>query len=852
MKSRRGITTIVATVFLVAVVVASLTYITYSLELMANFSEQLVTEETRKKNVQDEAFAITTIGITAANKIDGVIKNTGEIPFEVSTIWIDEQGVNDVVQKFSLNTAIAPGKTADIVDLIDYTIDPTKGYNMKVVSSRGEVVSFYINSPSQESLLMEIRAIPEYVPAGFTTTILYSVVNNMSNNNILYNVTPLLTISDLVGSDVGKELSDPVPASYPALGPGDIAVFEYSIKMSGDTDDSALFNATLVNGVPGNWVTTDAIIKEITLATQAGTSLEALGLSQSGGGIVGGDLLYYHDETALTPNSEYNMDGADPAGTGTMVNPRNGDVTFLTADVTVPTVIVSGPWNMRLSYFSELSPVGVPDPDYAFHFECTGCGGDDDTSDSTGNISLHDFDEISSANHYKTGGPDNDGRYELGNNNDYLKGEWDLHDDYTSIRLELDEAASTAVWVKIPPTSDKYFPIVHWGNAGEWGGCDWGGGSSCDDTYEIALGDGDPASRGNIIFQYDTEKASTKITKCETDGSYDYDDGNWHFLVATRSGDDDCKLYIDGYLVDDTEECINCSGLQYLDFDGSDMYLGYNGDGEECKNCSFGSFMHWANTVLSPDEIEELYYTNFGDNGTRLDWAVYRTNTAGVNQGAALYSGTQLFPFADPAIHSTVTRYDALTLNGTFEKYSFYNATFTLPTNTTLSTGDRIKSVLSWPGDNQNLEMNIRIDDDDAGFILPDQTSYIQTPIMDPATPTFVSISKNDEVEYLIFNNGPEGAWFTYSGTRFVITLPDGTYSYGGLIQSINGSSVTETQDSIFIPDQNAALLKFYKLSNPPQTSPDLPELATPDNYNAAVFLSGFDDEGKTFLRTIN
>ena len=156
--------------------------------------------------------------------------------------------------------------------------------------------------------------------------------------------------------------------------------------------------------------------------------------------------------------------------------------------------------------------------------------------------------------------------------------------------------------------------------------------------------------------------------------------------------------------------------------------------------------MHWANTVLDAGDVEKLYYTNFGDNGTRLDWTVYRTNFAGVNQ-ETLYSGTQLMPFADPAIHST---------------------------------------------------------------------------------------------------------WFTHSGTRFVIALPDGTDSYGGLIKSINGTSINKDQDSIFIPDQNFAVLKFHKLSNPPNAPPETPNLATPENYNAAVFLSGFDGGGNTFLRTIN
>ena len=151
MNSHRGLSSIIGAVFLIAILIGALSYISYSLEIMGNFSESLITEESRMKDKQNEAFEITSIDITAANKLDGIIKNTGEIPVKLTTLWIDEQGVNDVVQKFTLDAAIAPGNTVNILDLADYTIDPTKGYNMKVVSSRGVVNSFYVNSPSQEN-----------------------------------------------------------------------------------------------------------------------------------------------------------------------------------------------------------------------------------------------------------------------------------------------------------------------------------------------------------------------------------------------------------------------------------------------------------------------------------------------------------------------------------------------------------------------------------------------------------------------------------------------------------------------------------------------------------------------------
>ena len=143
MKSHRGLSSAVGAVFLVAIVIGSLAYISSSLEIMGNFSEQLIAEESRLKDKHNEAFDISSIDITASNKLDGVVKNTGQVPIQFTTLWIDEQGVNDVVQKFTLDTVVASGRTFNLIDDVDFTMDDTKGYNMKLVTSRGEVQTFY-------------------------------------------------------------------------------------------------------------------------------------------------------------------------------------------------------------------------------------------------------------------------------------------------------------------------------------------------------------------------------------------------------------------------------------------------------------------------------------------------------------------------------------------------------------------------------------------------------------------------------------------------------------------------------------------------------------------------------------
>ncbi len=399
------------------------------------------------------------------------------------------------------------------------------------------------------------------------------------------------------------------------------------------------------------------------------------------------------------------------------------------------------------------------------------------------------------------------------------------------------------MWFRIDATSDTYMPIVRWGDDDNDGN---------DDEYEIALGDENTSSSsGNVVYRYATDYHNDR-TKCETtDGPYD--DGNWHFAVGTRSGDDDCKLYVDGVLKDGEEECDGCGSSSIDVDDTNDIYIGYDGDGQEIDG-DVAMMYHWNNQELLADDVLELYYTNFGDNGTRITWTIERTDQLGVTQ-ETIFTGEQILPFHDPAANSdSSTRYQEIrTGDDIFEKYQFANATFTT-TNATLNQGDRLKSIISWPGSNQNLDINVRFDDTDSSFGPPgmDRPSYIQTPHVDPTMPTFITFSNDDELEYLVFNNGPNGAWFTSQETRFVITTTDGLKPFGGIIKSINGSSLDPDTDSIFIPDQNAAELEFYRLANPPSTNPPGNTRADHGQYNAAVLLSGFDDKGETFLRTIN
>jgi len=324
MKSHRGLSSVVGAVFLIAIVIGALSYITYSLETMGNFSESLIAEESRLKDKQREAFEITSMNITAGNKLDATIKNTGQIPLEIVTLWIDEQGVNDVVQKIPIKKTVAPGNSFNfLTEGIDVDALATKGYSLKLVSSRGEVQTFYLNSASQESLDIQLFALPDIIPTEFSTTILMTVINNMSNNNVLVNLTPNEPLNCASESKC-TSATGPFPPYYDLLEHGDTAIFRWAYQLNGNEDDTISFTGSLQNGVPGNTDSETVTIGVPEFADMTGQSIISLGFGQSE---ISDDIFILHTETYGVPitspsatipnpirNYELNGDATDELG----------------------------------------------------------------------------------------------------------------------------------------------------------------------------------------------------------------------------------------------------------------------------------------------------------------------------------------------------------------------------------------------------------------------------------------------------------------------------------------------------------------------------------------------------------
>ena len=90
-----------------------------------------------------------------------------------------------------------------------------------------------------------------------------------------------------------------------------------------------------------------------------------------------------------------------------------------------------------------------------------------------------------------------------------------------------------------------------------------------------------------------------------------------------------------------------------------------------------------------------------------------------------------------------------------------------------------------------------------------------------------------------------------------ILTAVDGTIAFGAMPieidDRVNGfESITSTRDSRYLPDQASLTIKFNKLTNPPMGPPGPEDPIVLGDYSAHVFMSGYNDEGHAFLRTID
>ncbi|MDH3677785.1 MAG: LamG domain-containing protein, partial [Nitrosopumilus sp.] len=721
MKQRRALTTVVGGVFFLIVIITAASYLTYSMNLFENFSENVFAADQERENRKKESFDISKLTIEN-NKINLDIHNSGDIPISFTRIWIENVTGVDQVYRFDLNNTVTTGTTAkNILQFLPFIALETQSYKMKLVTDRGTTKEFSVNA-STNPLHLQLFALPEEIPTNFKSTILLSVTNNSTQNTIYTNIQPILNVIPLGAI---AEFEGSMPEPHPVLEKGETAIFEWSYRISGEDGDKIRFEAEVLNGIPGNLVIKNVEVQKIEIAEQSVSSLRSNFLTS---GLVPENVLIFHKET-LDALGERQMWSSAPEDNleeiidFSLTNP----IFYTNTDDNVTVNIPDGKWNATLRYISSPMPEslmhsGTTSETMSYHFEIDL----DSPLDSTTNT-LMTLGSATNRPSWNATAHQGAAAYEFSGN------------QYASILTnddnDLDDSPSTtSAWFyaySSGPASDQ---AIYFGDT-----------NNGQKSYQIFLN-----QNGHLIFQLDT---GSTIATCT--GATNYKDDSWHHFVARMPGDNDCDLYVDGILMDsDTNGGNSNIVLQGNIYVGASDENGANG-----FNGFIDDLIHWDDYALDENveqEVTDLFNTNYGSDAHLLDFDIRIVDPLGNDLGFSNKTIVQTFSFPLPYT-SDFGEYSApLT-----DIWGQFNFTAITTEERVVDLGERLMINMTYiPKNLGNLNMKMIIDDVDVTSGLG--SSFIQIPFPDTILPGYAVYDNAAKGEISIFNPGPRDNWIKY------------------------------------------------------------------------------------------
>ena len=269
MKSRRALSTVVGAVFAIIALTSTVTYVSYSMGILDNYNQSVLTKNQQLSDVNKEKFQISSVTVPSNGRLNITVANTGSIPINFTKIWIQNTTTTTTDWSNSYTPTrnfVAPGGVlTKIGQNIPVYINPTYSYNVKLVTSRGNTQQFSMNSVGSVPVNIQFYTFPSSIPSGFTTELVMIVTNNQSGT--LTNLVPQIskwTSSPSPSTATCTPSATSSPPSVSTLAPGSTSVFKWDLRMTGSSGQICTYVASLQNGFSGNTASATATINAIT------------------------------------------------------------------------------------------------------------------------------------------------------------------------------------------------------------------------------------------------------------------------------------------------------------------------------------------------------------------------------------------------------------------------------------------------------------------------------------------------------------------------------------------------------------------------------------------------------------
>ncbi|MBI3639783.1 MAG: hypothetical protein HY223_05650 [Thaumarchaeota archaeon] len=251
MRSRKGLSSIVGTVFAIIALSTTVGYITYSMNVLDKYNQSVLVTNADALDRNKEQIQVTGVTIDN-NKFNITANDNGNLPVHLTRFWVTNTTDVNKVFKYNIDYNLAPGQSQiKIGQSLPIYAKTNQAYDLKLITERGNVKEFAVNSAGTAPLNIQLLALPPTVASGFKTQLVMTVTNN--GTGTLTNLVPVLTPN---GSPTATCTPDPIssPTNYNTLAPGSTAIFSWAVKVTGTADgQTCKFGAQLQNGYNKNF-----------------------------------------------------------------------------------------------------------------------------------------------------------------------------------------------------------------------------------------------------------------------------------------------------------------------------------------------------------------------------------------------------------------------------------------------------------------------------------------------------------------------------------------------------------------------------------------------------------------------
>ncbi len=273
-KQRKGLSTVVAGVFMIIVMSSAIGVTAWTMQQQDRVTDEILAKTGEKLSRLNEVLKISEVGI-ANNKLNITLSNDGGSASHAKAIYIvNETAVPKQQYNYDIDYLVDGRATVkNVGQTLAFTAKNTTSYSIRVITESGSTASAEYLPIASTHIPMTLYVIPPTITTGENVTILYAVTNNVTTSNSPLTISPKIT-SSISCAGVGCTLTKITAApSKVVIHKGATVLVKEVYRADGPPSTTITFNASYTGAKAGNFVTEKGTIIVVTLSQSVITSI---------------------------------------------------------------------------------------------------------------------------------------------------------------------------------------------------------------------------------------------------------------------------------------------------------------------------------------------------------------------------------------------------------------------------------------------------------------------------------------------------------------------------------------------------------------------------------------------------